>query len=315
MAFKVKGWQASLKALPGDVKELHQVKVEAVFPTNSTMLIVSISVSIQLLLPKNPAYTFLGCVKGTSLVPAKPLPPASRSSTETGLPKRTDSDEITFGTKEEADIVPLHIANIVEFFEATKSHPYMQEKRSGKFSQMATKIGLHTKSEPDSRLEAIRHIVQKLILVRNEDGEYTNMSYDLQLTELTQMFELTKKFFKDTIYKVNPKNNELAATITEFEQLESKALTRLEAEKRMKPEYAKLDAIVPKDRELDSGMTTIPRTDSGTPSKKAARTISMLSAMRPKACRRKSSSMSVKEINGSQTPKSLSFTSFALVAT
>ena len=47
---------------------------------------------------------------------------------------------------------------------------------------MATKIGLQAQSEPDSRLEAIRHIVQKLVLVRNEDGEYTSLSYDLQLT-------------------------------------------------------------------------------------------------------------------------------------
>ena len=109
------------------------------------------------------------------------LPPSSKSSTKIVPPKQTASDEITFESKE-ADIVRLLVATIVEFFENTKSHPYIREKRTGKFSQMATKIGLQAQSEPDSRLEAIRHIVQKLVLVRNEDGEYTSLSYDLQLT-------------------------------------------------------------------------------------------------------------------------------------
>lgn len=135
---------------------------------------------------------------------------------------------------------------------------------------------------------------------------------------------------KETIHKVNPKNNELAATVTEFEQLENKVLAGLEAETKTKAEYVKaitkghlrslsrglglteMNAIIPEDSEPTSRGSAVPRTDFGTSSKKAARANSVLSVMRPKIWRRRSSSMKVDDINGNR-PKSLSFSSLAAV--
>ncbi|KAH7330254.1 hypothetical protein BKA65DRAFT_508996 [Rhexocercosporidium sp. MPI-PUGE-AT-0058] len=321
-------WTECIRAFPDEVEGLESVRVEAAFPTGSTMLIVSMPISLWLLLPENPAYTFLGFVKGSNFVVPRPLHPAVESPREPAPQKQTDSNEITFKTKEEADIVHQLIAAMLTFFQSTKAHPYMTSKRAGKFQQIATKIGFHTtKTEPDSRLEVIRHIVQRLVLVRDEKGEYTSMSYDLRLTEVKQLFELTKNSVKETIHKVNPKNNDLAATITEFERLENKVLTKLEAEKRTRTKqledtrsavkthalprsngsgFTQVPEMIPEERE-DAGVKRVSRTDSGTSDKRVARTNSMLAAMRPKSWGRKSSSMSGREIlrGPSQGPESL----------
>ena len=68
------------------------------------------------------------------------MPPSSKSSTKIVPPKQTASDEITFESKE-ADIVRLLVATIVEFFENTKSHPYIREKRTGKFLRWPPRSG------------------------------------------------------------------------------------------------------------------------------------------------------------------------------
>ena len=104
----------------------------------------------------------------------------------------------------------------------------------------------------------------------------------------------------------------------------------LEAETKTKAEYVKaitkghlrslsrglglteMNAIIPEDSEPTSRGSAVPRTDSGTSSKKAARANSVLSVMRPKIWRRRSSSMKVDDINGNR-PKSLSFASLAAV--
>lgn len=98
--------------------------------------------------------------------------------------------------------------------------------------------------------------------------------------------------------------------------MENKVLAGLEAEKKARPEYVKavakrhsrsrlkglglgeIDSMVSEDSEATSRCSTVPRTDSGTSSKNADRTSSMLSAMRLKNWRRQSSSVKAGVING-----------------
>ena len=231
-------WERVLDALPRDeVDGLEDVRIEAAFPTDSTLLIVSMPISIWLLLPPNPAYKFLGFIRGHNVVVPKEHNPMS---SEIAPPARIDSDTISFENKGESDVLRQILAAMRDFFEKTKSHEFVSSHRAGKFSQIATKIGLHSKLESDPRYYLVRHIVQQLKVEQTEDGEYNGLSYDLHFTEqpmveIAKLFESAKKTVKETIHRYSPTNNELEATMTtELDQLENKVLTKLEPEKKSK---------------------------------------------------------------------------------
>ncbi|KAK3167553.1 hypothetical protein OEA41_010680 [Lepraria neglecta] len=64
-------WADWLRSIPAIVKDAH---VEGVLKSNSVLILMSISVAVWNLLPKDPAITFVGFVKSWGLFNDKPLP-------------------------------------------------------------------------------------------------------------------------------------------------------------------------------------------------------------------------------------------------
>lgn len=237
-------WEHMLDALPPEeAAELASVKVqvEAAMPTNSTMLIISIPMEHWLLLPSNPAYTFLGFVKGHNML----LPPKSEHSVRDdsitlGPKERTDSSELKFHDGE-ADVIRQLIDAMLTFFQniPSSSPTNLKSRKPGRFSHMATKIGFFPSSqkeprslENDPNFVTISQLMQKLIVVRNEKGEYEGLSYDLNFT-VQRLFELTKKSVKESIRKVGHGGEEGVleeAVTTEFDHLEKELLEKLKKE-------------------------------------------------------------------------------------
>jgi hypothetical protein len=333
-------WEGVLSALPlKEVVGLEDVRIEAQFQTDSTLLIVSMPISIWLLLPPNPAYTFLGFIRGHNVaVPRE----QHRMSSEIIPLVRTNSDTFSFPNKADGDVLRQILAAMLEFFQKTKPHRFMSSRPAGKFSQIATKIGLHSKLESDPRYDLVRHIVQQLKVEQDDDGEYKGLSYNLQFTEkplkeIEKLFESTKKSVKETIHKYNPTNNMLEATMNELDQLENKVLTKLEPEKknrgtfplsdrkgssdhlaephiRSRPNISKISGFekaIPEEGVLRTDSTKILRKDVKADSVKEKyepkRTDSGFGSIRPhlNSWRRKGSAASVK---GKERPKSMPLT-------
>lgn len=281
---EAKGWNLDFPSR--QIEGVKDVKVRSMYSTRSTLLLVTMPVRYWVLLREHPAYTFIDFVKSGDLLHPQLLVP-SPEPTPTGIDPvvRSDSDKTTF---EKEEIISHLLASMLEFFDKAKLQEHPKERHPGgvahKFQQMATKIGLHSKLESDPRFPIIRHMMQQLVVVRNEKGEYEGLSYNMHFTEITKLFELGKKSVKEAIHKANPKNGELESTITtKIDQLEKEVLTKFESEKRGKSyaidprvsmdhakplaqsharsrsnvsKHAKFDNSIPEDREVLTPQTS-----------------------------------------------------------
>lgn len=70
---------------------------------------------------------------------------------------------------------------------------------------------------------------QQIVVERNDQGEYTGLSYDLHFIE--KLFERGKKSVKEALHAAQPKNEKLETTITtKIDQIEQQVLNKLGAE-------------------------------------------------------------------------------------
>ena len=232
---QAKGW--NLEFPSSQIEGIKDVKVRSMYSTRSTLLLVTMPVRYWVLLREHPAYTFIDYVKSDDLLhPRLPEPFPKPNSTGIVPVVRSDSDKTSFDKEE---MVPHLIASMLEFFEKAKLQEHTRERHQGgvahKFQQMATKIGLHSKLESDPRFPIIRHMMQQLVVVRNDKGEYEGLNYHMHFTEITKLFELGKKSVKEAIHRASSKNEDLESTITtKIDQLEKEVMTKLESEKRGK---------------------------------------------------------------------------------
>ncbi len=249
---------------PGQVEGLEDVSFQSLYPTKSSLLLLTMPVRQWLLLKDDPAYTFIDFVKSgdilhpssqspepsKALAPSKPLDSNQnavlKSSTDSHVtvqelspPKRTDSEEVGFEDSEEGGIVRTLIATMLDFFKKIDLDEFAKGKKTTSFQQrIAMRIGGRvSKIETDPRLDLVQMILQKLVVKKNEKGESTGLTYDLHFaeSEIKGLFETTKKTLKETIHKVGPQSEELEATIAkECDQLENKVLKKLEVDSRAK---------------------------------------------------------------------------------
>jgi hypothetical protein len=179
---------------------------------------------------------------------------------------------------------------------------------------MTSKIGLHSsfnRFESDPRFGYVRHIMQQLVVVRNDDGG-SHVRYDLQFTERKELWEeLVERCKKHLIKEVlqgTASNNksELENTVSaELDQLKREGLELVEVDKtrskieprtpsengKPKSHHAKRSSVsylskqeaIPEDAEVQGGRSKsqaefrLPRTDSSLSVKRVPRTNSMKS--------------------------------------
>ncbi len=216
----------------GQVDGLKSVKVRSVYPTKSTLLLVTMPIRHWVILKDNPAYRFIDFVKATDLLHSGKVIGLSNGK----LPARIDSDKISAGSEWEA-IIPEVRTAMQDFYRKTKLDKHIREKRPGSFQRITASLRLRTRPENDADPnfdKMAQYVVQQLVVRRDEQGNYKGVSYDLHVDEIEQAFEETKESLKETL-KDSPMNVQLEETIdSKIGQLEDKVLTTLDPEKKSK---------------------------------------------------------------------------------
>ncbi|CAL3963867.1 hypothetical protein PZA11_001366 [Diplocarpon coronariae] len=227
---------------PGQVEGLEDVTFQSLYPTKSTLLFLTIPVRQWLLLRDNPAYTFIDFVEGDNFMHSHPHTvshPEPEAASDIAPVSRTDSDKSTCTSDlNENDVVGYLLAAMHGFFEHTKSFEDKQVRRPGKIARtcqyIAENLGVPSRLESDPRFAIVQHIVQHLIIDRDDKGDFASVRYGLQLDVLVErILETGKKSIKEALHKVHDKDGDLDTTInTEFNQLERNIarLTKLENE-------------------------------------------------------------------------------------
>ena len=302
-----RGWHMEFPS--NQVQGIKTVKVRSIASTKSILLLVTMPIRCWILLPDNPAYTFIDFVKIDSYINVPEAGPelTPSPSPAIGPVERSDSEN----SNKAPDHLPHIIAAIKDFFE----NKHEMKEKPGPIRRISSKIGLHSSSsrfESDPRYGYIRHIMQQLVVIRNDHGE-SHVSYDLHFTEEKKLFERCKKhLIKEVLHSAASNNkNELENTVSaEIDQLEREVLELVEVDKKRPkieprhppPDSAKPSAkaqshskrtsvshiskneAIPEDMEVMGSHWTKPRTDSGLPRtdsslsmKKVPRTDSMKS--------------------------------------
>jgi hypothetical protein len=308
-----RGWHFEFPS--NQVQSVTAVKVRSMFSTKSTLLFVTMPIRCWVLLPDNPAYTFIDFVRSDDLLNPRSLPEATPEPSPNNIQSaaRTDSDK----SNKPEEHLPHIIAAIKDFFE----NKHEIKEKPGPMRRITSKIGLHSSSsrfEKDPRYGYVRHIMQQLVVIRNEQDE-SSVSYDLHFREEKKdLFERCKKhLIKEVLHNAGTNNtNVLENTVTaELDQLKREVLELVEVDKkrpkieprvptetataiaksqthskhRSNASHISKHSAIPEDRELtggskmerrpDSGSSTpgLPRTDSSLSMKKVTRADSMKS--------------------------------------
>ena len=295
-----RGWHIDLP--PNQVEGIKSVKVRSAALAKSTLLLVTMPIRCWILLADNPAYTFIDFVRTDSWLntPERGPEPTPSPSPAIGPVERSDSDD----RNKTPDHLPHIIAAIKDFFE----NKHETKEKPGPMRRITSKIGLHSSSsrfEDDPRYGYVRHIMQQLVIVRNEHHE-SHVSYDLQFREEKKLFERCKKhLIKEVLHNAgsNSKHVLESKVNAELDQLEREVLELVEVDKKrpkIEPKVAS-DALppsakphthnrqrstasqaskhheaIPEDREITGG-THMKRTDSGNTEPRLPRTESSLS--------------------------------------
>ena len=214
--------------------------------TKSTLWLVTMPIRCWILLPDNPAYTFIDFVRVDSYLnsPETGPEPTPTPSPAIGPVPRSDSNN----SNTAPDLALPHIiAAIKDFFEKKDE----TEEKPGPIRRISSKIGLHSSShrfEKDPRYGYIRHIMQQLVVIRNDGGE-SHVSYDLHFTEEKKLFQRCKKhIINEVLHSANNKN-ELENTVSaELDQLEREVLELVEVDKKrpkIEPKQPLADNVKP----------------------------------------------------------------------
>jgi hypothetical protein len=224
-----RGWHMEFPS--NQVQGIKTVKVRSIASTKSTLLLVTMPIRCWILLPDNPAYTFIDFVRIDSYFnfPEAGPEPTPSPSPAIGPVGRSDSEN----SNKAPDHLPHIIAAIKDFFE----NKHETKEKPGPIRRISSKIGLHSSSsrfESDPRYGYIRHIMQQLVVIRNDSGE-SHVSYDLHFTEEKKLFERCKKHLIEEVLHSAASNNknELENTVSaELDQLEREVLELVEVDKK-----------------------------------------------------------------------------------
>lgn len=294
-----KGWHLEFPS--NQVQGIKSVKVRSIASTKSTLLLVTMPIRCWILLPDNPAYTFIDFVKTDSYLnlPEAAPAPINSPSPAIGPVERSDSEN---SNKAPDHALPHIIAAIKEFFEKKDE----AKEKTGPIRRISSKIGLHSSTsrlETDLRYGYIRHIMQQFVVIRNEHGE-SHVTYDLHYREEKKLFERCKKhLIKEVLDNAASYNkDQIENTVTaELDQLEREVLEldkkRPKIEPRVTSDSSKPSAKahnkrtsgshiskhepIPEDQEVSGGNENISsvmsRTESLSSMKRPPRTDSMKS--------------------------------------
>ena len=227
-----RGWNFEFPS--SEVASVSAIKVRSMFSTKSTLLLVTMPVGCWVLLPDNPAYTFIDFVRSDDLLhPRRGLlePTPEPLPKDIAAASRTDSDK----SNKSAEHVPHIIAAIKDFFENAGKHE--AKEKHGPMHRITSRIGLHSSSsrfENDPRYGYVRHIMQQLVVVRNENDE-SHVSYDFHFREEKKLFERCKKhLIKEVLHNAGANNkNVLESTLSaELDQLQRDVLELVEVDKK-----------------------------------------------------------------------------------
>lgn len=235
------------------VQGIKTVKVRSIATTKSTLLLVTMPIRCWILLPDNPAYTFIDFVRIDSYLnlPERGQEPTQSPSPAIGPVERSDSDS----SNKAPDHLPHIIAAIKDFFE----NKHETKEKPGPIRRISSRIGLHSSSsrvENDPRYGYIRHIMQQLVVIRNENDE-SHITYDLHFREEKKLFERCKKhLIKEVLHSATSNNKgKLENTVAaELDQLEREVLELVEVDKKR----PKIEPRVPSDSSK-SGPKTQPQ--------------------------------------------------------
>jgi hypothetical protein len=222
-----RGWHMDFP--PNQVQSIKSVKVRSIVYTKSTLLLVTMPIRCWILLPDNPAYTFIDFVRtdsylnrpeaGLESIPSLPSPVIAPV-------ERSDSD----GSNKTPEHVHHIITAIQDFFE--NKHEMME--KPSPMRRITSKIGLSSSSlrfEDDPRWGYVRHLMQRVVVTHNEHDE-SFVSYDLHFREEKKLFERCKKhLIKEVLHNTGTNKNVLENKLTaELDKLQKDVLGLVEGD-------------------------------------------------------------------------------------
>lgn len=232
---QAKDWCLSFP--PGQVEGLDGVTIQSIYPTKSTLMLLTMPVRQWALLRDNPAYTFIDFVESNDVLHSHPGDEDAIEIHNQVLRRNTDKTSSSKDS-EQKDLVGYMLAAMHDFFQKVQSVEDNKQRKPGPIARtcqhIATKVGIPSRFESDPRFGLAKYIVQHLNIDRNDEGDFTSVSYDLHFNVLIEkLFESTRKNLKDTLYR-NGKDGALEIAITtEFDDLKNEVvkMTKLETEK------------------------------------------------------------------------------------